>query len=148
MFKKFLCGVAVATMMVSCGGSASGDKAQDSTATDSAKVEAAAPAAAFEYEKTGNELLDGGLEMLAKIVDEYDNAKTVAEKQAIFEKFGTEFGKWGEANAEAAEKISDPTLQEKFMKATEKMTNHMLQGIMGDVNNLVDAVTEGAEEAK
>lgn len=146
MFKKFLCGVAVATMMVSCGGSTSSDNAQDSTATDSAKVEAAAPAAAgFEYEKTGNELLDSGLEMLAKIVDEYDNAKTVAEKQAIFEKFGTEFGKWGEANAEAAEKISDPTLQEKFMKATEKMTTHMTEGIMGDVNNLLEATSEEAK---
>lgn len=146
MFKKFLCGVAVATMMVSCGNGTAGDKANDSTATDSTKVEAEAPAkAAYAYEKTGNELLDGGLEMLSKIVGEYDNAKTPAEKQAILEKFGTEFGKWAEANAAEAEKISDPTLQEKFMKETEKMTTYMTEGLMGDVNALVDSITEEAK---
>lgn len=48
MLKKFLCGVAVATMMMSCGSATTGDKAQDSTAQDSAKVEAATPA---DFEK-------------------------------------------------------------------------------------------------
>ena len=38
--KKFLCAVAVATMMMSCGGaSEAGDKANDTTAKATAKVE-------------------------------------------------------------------------------------------------------------
>lgn len=137
MFKKFMCCAAVAAMMVSCGGS--GEKAQDTTVTDTANVETAV--VTYEYEKTGNELIDSGLEMMAKIVTEFDNAKTEEERIAIFEKFGEEQGKWADANAAELEKITDDAIAEKFAIEVGKMSDHMTIDVVGDM----DARLEEAE---
>ena len=125
MLKKFLCGVAFATMMMSCGGSTTGDNAQDSTAQDSAKVEAAAPeAAAADFEKTGNALLDEALAKFSAAATEMDKTKSLEEAMSVMAKFGQEFEAWGEENAAEAEKI-DPALQEKFGKEMEKIQKRM-----------------------
>ena len=88
MLKKFLCGVVVATMMMSCGSATTGDKAQDSTAQDSAKVEAAAPA---DFEKTGNALLDEALAKFSAAAAEMDKTKSLEEAMSVMAKFGQEF---------------------------------------------------------
>ena len=131
MFKKFLCGVAVATMMMSCGGATTGDKAQDSTAQDStaqnsAKVEAAAPEAAApaDFEKTGNALLDEALAKYSAAAAEMDKAKSLEEAMGAMAKFGEDFEAWAEKNAAEAEKV-DPALQEKFEKEMAKIQKRM-----------------------
>ena len=125
MLKKFLCGVAFATMMMSCGGSTTGDNAQDSTAQDSAKIETAAPeAAAADFEKTGNALLDEALAKFSAAATEMDKTKSLEEAMSVMAKFGQEFEAWGEENAAEAEKI-DPALQEKFGKEMEKIQKRM-----------------------
>ena len=126
MLKKFLCGVAVATMMMSCGGSTTGDNAQDTTAQDSAKVEAAAPEASApaDFEKTGNALLDEALAKFSAAATEMDKTKSLEEAMSVMAKFGQEFEAWGEENAAEAEKI-DPALQEKFGKEMEKIQKRM-----------------------
>ena len=126
MLKKFLCGVAVATMMMSCGGSTTGDNAQDATAQDSAKVEAVAPEASApaDFEKTGNALLDEALAKFSVAATEMDKTKSLEEAMSVMAKFGQEFEAWGEKNATEAEKI-DPTLQEKFGKEMEKIQKRM-----------------------
>ena len=121
MLKKFLCGVAVATMMMSCGSATTGDKAQDSTAQDSAKVEAAAPA---DFEKTGNALLDEALAKFSAAAAEMDKTKSLEEAMSVMAKFGQEFEVQGEENAAEAEKV-DPALQEKFEKEMEKIQKRM-----------------------
>lgn len=126
MLKKFLCGVAVATMMMSCGGATTGDKAQDSTAQDSAKVEAAAPEAAApaDFEKTGNALLDEALAKFSAAATEMDKAKSLEEAMGAMAKFGEDFEAWAEKNAAEAEKV-DPALQEKFEKEMAKFQKRM-----------------------
>ena len=121
MLKKFLCGVAVATMMMSCGSATTGDKAQDSTAQDSAKVETAAPA---DFEKTGNALLDEALAKFSAAAAEMDNAKSLEEAMGAMAKFGKDFEAWAEKNAAEAEKV-DPALQEKFEKEMAKFQKRM-----------------------
>lgn len=127
--KKFLCAVAVATMMMSCGGaSEAGDKAQDTTAAAAEKVETpAAPAVAFE--KTGNELLDAQLETVSKFVDEVKAAKTKEEKDAIVKKAEAQIEKWQADNEEAGSKI-DPALLEKFQAEFEKLSLEMVKEVM------------------
>lgn len=126
MLKKFLCGVAVATMMMSCGGSTTGDNAQDTTAQDSAKVEAVAPEASApaDFEKTGNALLDEALAKFSAAATEMDKTKSLEEAMSVMTKFGQEFEAWGEKNVAEAEKI-DPALQEKFGKEMEKIQKRM-----------------------
>jgi len=127
--KKFLCAVAVATMMMSCGGaSEAGDKANDTTAKATAKVETpATPAVAFE--KTGNELLDAQLETVSKFVDEVKAAKTKEEKDAIVKKAEAQIEKWQADNEEAGKKI-DPALLEKFQAEFEKLSLEMMKAVM------------------
>ena len=133
--KNFLCAVAVATMMMSCGGaSEAGDKANDTTAKATAKVETtaapeapAAPAVAFE--KTGNELLDAQLETVSKFVDEVKAAKTKEEKDAIVKKAEAQIEKWQADNEEAGSKI-DPALLEKFQAEFEKLSLEMMKAVM------------------
>lgn len=127
--KKFLCAVAVATMMMSCGGaSEAGDKAQDTTAAAAEKVETpAAPAVAFE--KTGNELLDAQLETVSKFVAEIKAAKTKEEKTAIMAKAEAQIEQWQKDNEEAGSKI-DPALIEKFQAEFEKLSLEMVKEVM------------------
>ena len=133
--KKILCAVAVATMMMSCGGaSEAGDKAQDTTTAAAEKVETpaapeapAAPAVAFE--KTGNELLDAQLETVSKFVDEVKAAKTKEEKDAIVKKAEAQIEKWQADNEEAGSKI-DPALLEKFQAEFEKLSLEMMKAVM------------------
>ena len=127
--KKFLCAVAVATMMMSCGGaSEAGDKAQDTTAAAAEKVETpATPAVAFE--KTGNELLDAQLETVSKFVDEVKAAKTKEEKDAIVKKAEAQIEKWQADNEEAGSKI-DPAFLEKFQAEFEKLSLEMMKEVM------------------
>ena len=127
MFKKFMCCAAVAAMMVSCGGA--GEKTQDTVVTDTVKAEV--EVITYQYEKTGNELLDSGLEMLAKIATEFDNAKTEEERIAIFEKFGEEQGKWFDANGAEFDKITDEVVLNKFVEQTTKMADHMTLEVVG-----------------
>lgn len=133
--KKFLCAVAVATMMMSCGGaSEAGDKAQDTTAAATEKVETpAAPEApavpAVAFEKTGNELLDAQLETVSKFVDEVKAAKTKEEKDAIVKKAEAQIEKWQADNEEAGSKI-DPALLEKFQAEFEKLSLEMMKEVM------------------
>ena len=126
MLKKFLCGVAVATMMMSCGSATTGDNAQDSAAQDSAKVEATAPEASApaDFEKTGNALLDEALDQFSTTAAKMDQAKNMEEAMGIMAKFGEEFATWGEKYAAEAEKI-DPATQEKFSKELEKIQKRM-----------------------
>lgn len=133
--KKFLCAVAVATMMMSCGGaSEAGDKAQDTTAAAAEKVETpaapeapAAPAVAFE--KTGNELLDAQLETVSKVVAEIKAAKTKEEKTAIMAKAEAQIEQWQKDNEEEGKKI-DPALIEKFQAEFEKLSLEMVKEVM------------------
>ena len=130
--KKFLCAVAVATMMMSCGGaSEAGDKAQDTTAAAAEKVEtpAAPEAPAVAFEKTGNELLDAQLETVSKFVDEVKAAKTKEEKDAIVKKAEAQIEKWQADNEEAGSKI-DPALLEKFQAEFEKLSLEMMKEVM------------------
>lgn len=119
MLKKFLCGVAVATMMMSCGSATTGDNAQDS-----AKVETAAPEAAVDFEKTGNALLDEALAKFSAAATEMDKTNSLEEAMSVMAKFGEDFEVWAEKNAAEAEKV-DPALQEKFEKEMAKIQKRM-----------------------
>lgn len=131
--KKFLCAVAVATMMMSCGGaSEAGDKAQDSTATDTTVAQeapAAPEAPAVAFEKTGNELLDTQLETISKVVAEIKAAKTKEEKTAIMAKAEAQIEQWQKDNEEEGSKI-DSALIEKFQAEFEKLSLEMVKEVM------------------
>lgn len=130
--KKFLCAVAMATMMMSCGGaSESGNKAQDTATTDTTVVKEApaAVAPAVDFEKTGNELLDTQLETVSKFVAEIKAAKTKDEKNAIMAKAEEQIAKWQADNEEAGKKI-DPALLEKFKAEFEKLSLEMMKEVM------------------
>lgn len=131
--KKFLCAVAVATMMMSCGGaSKSGEEAQDSIVTDTTmtqEVSAALEAPAVPFEKTGNELLDTQLESISKIVAEIKAANTKEEKSEIMSKAEAQIEQWQKDNEEAGSKI-DPALLEKFKAEFERLSFEMMKEVM------------------
>ncbi len=130
--KKILCAVAVAAMMMSCGGKAeTGDTANDTTATatENAEANVAPEASAVAFEKTGNDILDAELEIVSKFVAEIKDAKTKEEKEAIVKKAEAQIEQWQNEHEQKGTVI-DPAHQEKFEVEFGKLSLEMMKEIM------------------